>query len=248
MDAQIITTLGGLATMTFGYALKEWSNSKDRKRKEEEQEEIQKQKEKENKIALTARDELISNRLSGLEDGMIDVKMMLKDMQEADDFRNVLRNSIRESSDTFININRTLDSTFKNILQDYAKIIENISLRWYNSGYRGINNRNKMEKYLKNYLKSSLENTDHLINDSIRILKKTSDHDLRGCLFSDFIKKNGLYNEFELLIMSLCQNGFQDEKEVVDKFTDFIDRLFTKFADLVTIWNTLAAKNVLNEA
>ena len=42
--------------------------------------------------------------------------------------------------------------------------------------------------------------------------------------------------------MALCQNGFHDEKEVVEKFTDFINRLFAKFADLVTVWDTLDKK------
>lgn len=242
MDAQIITTVSGLTTLVLTYGLREWSNSKARKIKEAEQATTLKIKEAEQKKELTARDKLIFNRLDGLESTMYDVKTMLKDMQGDTDFRNVLRNAIRMSSDTFINVNRTLDDTFKNVLQDYAKITENISLRWYNSEYRGIGNRDKMGKYLRNYLKASLKNTDNLIDSSIDILKRISNQDTKGCLFSYFIKKNGLYNEFELLIMALCQNGFDNEKEVVEVFTDFVDKLFTKFADLITIWNTLDKK------
>ena len=80
------------------------------------------------------------------------------------------------------------------------------------------------------------------MNSSIRTVKKVTDHDTKGHLFSDFVKKNMLYNEFELLIMALSQNGFTEDKEVIEKFTDFIDRLFTKFADLVKVWNLLETR------
>ena len=131
---------------------------------------------------------------------------------------------------------------YKTILSDYAKITEDLSLRWYNSEFRGVENRDKMQKYLKNDLLSRLKNTENLMNTLMKKVKQLTSKDKTGSLFSGFIKENMLYNEFELLIMKLSQNGFRSEDEIKNVFIDFVNSLFSKFADLVKIWNLLEEK------
>ena len=194
------------------------------------------------KKEITIREKVTSDRLIALESGQVDIKMILKDMQGDDNFINGLINAIRMTSDTFVNINRSLSKNYKTILSDYAKITEDLSLRWYNSEFRGIENREKMQKYLKNDLSSRLKNTDNLMDTLIKKVKKLTSKDKNGKLFSGFVKENMLYNEFELLIMKLSQNGFRHEDEIKNAFIDFVNILFSKFADLVQVWSLLEEK------
>lgn len=240
MDNGLIADIISVVLILVSY----FADTKLRANKQKQKELVSIKEKNLEKIEITTREKLASERLYALEIGQTDIKMILKDMQDDTDFRNVLRNSIRGQSNDFVNINRVLDDNYKNILMEYAKITETISLRWYNSIYRGVENQDEMEEYLRNEVQRSLNKIDNLINTLIKKVKILTKHDKKGCLFSEYInsKENRLYVQFELLIMKLSENGFKNEDEIIKAFSNFLKKLFNKFSDLVKDWNELEEK------
>ena len=166
-------------------------------------------------------------------------------MRAEKDFRKTLRDTILTTTDDYVNVNDTIDDCHKAILMEYGKITETISLRWYNSTYRGEENSDEMQEFLRNDINRVLKKTESMMNDSIKKVKVLVSQREKGSLFSEYInlKENRFYTEFELLILRLSENGFKNEDAIIKSFKKFLKRLFKKYSDLVKDWNELKEKH-----
>ena len=158
------------------------------------------------------------------------------------DFRKTLRNTIMDHVSTYAKINHGSSQQIKSILMFWGDEIDALAARWYNSEYRGVKNKKEMIVYLMGWIKGRLSIAKHFINDEIKGVKLTHDRDKKGLLFSEWVEKNNLYAQFEILVGALAKNGYVDQEEILEEFTDFIDKFFELFLALCLSWKTLERK------
>lgn len=158
------------------------------------------------------------------------------------DFRKALRNSIMNHVAMYVKVNKGSSRKVKNILSFWGDEVDALASRWYNSEYRGVENNKKMTLYLMDWVKGRLSVAKHFLNDEIKGVRIEHDRDKTGILFSEWIEKNNLYAQFEILIGALAKNGYAEEDEILIEFTEFIDKFFELFLSLVLSWKLLKEK------
>lgn len=157
-------------------------------------------------------------------------------------FRKSLHNNIKAESTIFVQRNKGTAQKYKDILMFFGNEINELASNWYNSEFRGVENKKAMEELLNSWIEYRLGVANHFINATVKQVKLLTDRDRTGILFSEFIEKNGLYIQFEVLIGTLARNGFLDNDEIIKEFTDFIVDYFDKFLSLQLVWETLKDK------
>lgn len=158
------------------------------------------------------------------------------------DFRKSLRNSIMNHVAMYVKINKGSSRKVKNILTVWGKIISAFASCWYNSEYRGVENHKEMTVFLMDYIKGELSIIKHFLNDEIKGVRIEHDRDKTGILFSEWIEKNNLYAQFEILVGALAKNGYDEEVDILKEFTEFIDKFFELFLACVLSWQGLKQK------
>ncbi len=157
-------------------------------------------------------------------------------------FRKSLQNNIKAEATIFVQRNKGTSQKYKDVLMFFGNEINELASNWYNSEFRGVENKKEMEKYLSSWIEGRLGVANHFINATIKQVKLLTDRDRTGILFSEFIEKNGLYIQFEVLIGTLARNGFFDNDEIIKEFTNFVVDFFDKFLSLQLVWDTLKNK------
>ena len=157
-------------------------------------------------------------------------------------FRESLRNTIVGHVAMYVRVNKGSSRKVKNILTVWGKIINALASCWYNSEYRGVENHKEMAIFLMDWIKGELSIIKHFLNDEIKGVKVVHDRDKTGILFSEWIEKNNLYAQFEILVGALAKNGYHDEEAILKEFTEFIDKFFELFLDHILNWRALKTK------
>lgn len=157
-------------------------------------------------------------------------------------FRKALRNTIVGHVAMYVKINKGSSRKVKDILTVWGKIISALASCWYNSEHRGVENHKEMTIFLMDWIKGELSIIKHFLNDEIKGVRIEHDRDKTGILFSEWIEKNNLYAQFEILVGALAKNGYDEEADILKEFTEFIDKFFELFLTYLLSWKLLKEK------
>jgi heme/copper-type cytochrome/quinol oxidase subunit 4 len=203
---------------------------------------------KKRKSELTVISTDMANSFRGFETQLVKIDRKVDKINEEDKFRNKLRNSVRSKAAQIVDLSGGLEPGFKHVMMIWCNKIIEFALIYNYSQFRGEDNRDEMYSYLQVDFRSKQAVMKNVTNDfikGIRVFPKEKDRSQRGVLFSDLLDKSGIFNQFEILIMTLSQNGLENS-DIIKIFTKFIETFFKDYQKDVLIWKTLGIKNEIH--
>jgi hypothetical protein len=128
------------------------------------------------------------------------------------------------------------------IIAKWGSMMLEFGLEYFNSDARSKDEIERMEilNEYKSQILSEYRSYVNMKDNSIKIDEKNNKLKL-----SDFIEKHGIYNSFELLLMSLQTNGL-DAKEYLKTFRIQCNKFCTNMLIAIDLWNKM--KNSIFEA
>lgn len=184
------------------------------------------------------RDRLVMDRITGMENKVVELSMSFLEFRKNNEFRSRLMNMFRAKATNIIDYNVDLNPKYKHLLMKVAREFEDFALRFYYSDMRGV--EHQISQYLKIDMESridSIENIMRRINPKPKKFKYSTGK-TKPIYFVDYIKESILNKEIRLLIIILQRNGLSPD-DVVKLFDRFISNLFKEFIVLVNDWEDM---------
>jgi hypothetical protein len=204
---------------------------------------------------------LVSNRMLGMENSLVDVSFNLLEMKKSNEFERNLTNAIQDISTNIIDFNDDIKPRYKHILTQMSREFENFISKFYRNPGRGVSHR--IVPFLKSDMNSRLSILESLLGKidvgevkafTLPSTKKIpvnvvefvlgfknqeDENNFKGYLdFPDENDLNGLMKIIKLLIFDLEKNGLTPEK-FIERIEEFYSEFFKKIVLVFREWEKL---------
>lgn len=191
---------------------------------------------KESLKELSNRDKILASSLRGMEVKLTDIDLKVDDIKNENEFERILTNAIKSKGSQVVNISYALSDACRNILMFMTGQINDFAFHFYYSPYR--NNPVEQKKYLHSFLDERRAHVKTFINNSSTDIKVVKN---KHVILSEFLAGLNIFRHVELLSLDLERNGLE-KKDVIERFTEFTDKLLEETIKGFTIFDNLDDK------